>query len=216
MSESPPRGDARTLWAWSLYDFANSAFTTLVITFIYATFFVKGIAESETAGTVWWTWGVLTPSAALVALLSPLLGALADRTGTRKRALMITTVVCVGATALLFVPQRGDVVMAVILVAIANIAFEMGQVFYNAFLPEIDEMEATLRGMHAEIGNPDDILAPDRVTHPRQLAAGEPDQFAVAQGGSANLRGGAQRQRGDCASGQPGLDKIAAFHRFTL
>ncbi len=137
MSESPPRGDARTLWAWSFFDFANSAFTTLIITFVYATFFVKGIAETETSGTFWWTWGVLTPSAALVALLSPLLGALADRTGTRKRALLMTTLLCVGATALLFFPQRGDVVTAVVLVAIANVAFELGQVFYNAFLPEI-------------------------------------------------------------------------------
>ena len=84
-----------------------------------------------------WAWGVVTPTAVAVALLSPLLGALADRTGTRKRALLITTVVTVAGTALLFFPQRGDVVAAIALVVVANIAFEVGQVFYNAFLPEI-------------------------------------------------------------------------------
>ncbi len=137
MADSSQLGDRRTIRAWSLFDFANSAFTTLVITFIYATFFVKGIAETETQGTVLWTWAVIGPSAVIVALLSPLLGALADRTGTRKRALFISTAVCVVATALLFVPQRGDVVAAIVLVLIANVAFEVGQVFYNAFLPEI-------------------------------------------------------------------------------
>jgi UMF1 family MFS transporter len=120
-----------------MYDFANSAFTTLVITFIYATYFVRGIAENETAGTVLWSWGVVAPTAITVAGLSPLLGALADRTGTRKRALFLTAALCVGATALLFFPQRGDVLAAVALVVVANIAFELGQVFYNAFLPEI-------------------------------------------------------------------------------
>ncbi len=137
MAPPPPRGDARTIWSWALYDFANSAFTTLVITFIYATYFVKGIAADETTGTVLWSWGVVTPTALAVAALSPLLGALADRTGTRKRALFIATVVTVGATALLFFPQRGDVLTAIALVVVANIAFEVGQVFYNAFLPEI-------------------------------------------------------------------------------
>lgn len=136
-SEPAPRGDARTVWSWALYDFANSAFTTLVITFIYATYFVKGIAENETAGTVLWSWGVVVPTAVTVALLSPLLGALADRTGTRKRALFIATAITVSASALLFFPQQGDVMAAIVLVVIANIAFEVGQVFYNAFLPEI-------------------------------------------------------------------------------
>ena len=134
---APPVSRSREVWAWSLYDFANSAFTTLVVTFIYATYFVKGIAPDETSGAVLWAWGVVTPTAIAVALLSPLLGALADRTGTRKRALFITTVVAVVGTALLFFPQRGDVWLAVGLVVVANIAFEVGQVFYNAFLPEI-------------------------------------------------------------------------------
>ena len=133
----PTASSAAQIRSWALFDFANSSFTTLVITFIYATYFVKGIAPDETTGTVLWTWGVIGPSAILIALLSPLLGALADRTGTRKRGLFVSTAICVGATALLFFPQSGDVWAAVLLVAVANVAFEVGQVFYNAFLPEI-------------------------------------------------------------------------------
>ncbi len=133
----PATGNARTIWSWALYDFANSAFTTLVITFIYAQYFVRGVAPDETTGSVLWAWGVVTPTAVAVAAFSPLLGALADRTGTRKRALLTTTVITVAATALLFFPQRGDVLTAIALVVVANIAFEIGQVFYNAFLPEI-------------------------------------------------------------------------------
>ncbi|MEM6287464.1 MAG: MFS transporter [Bacteroidota bacterium] len=138
MSDAPaPRGDARTVWSWALYDFANSAFTTLVITFIYAQYFVRGVAPDETTGTVLWSWGVVVPTAIMVALLSPLLGALADSTGTRKRALFICTVVAVLGSVALFFPQRGDVFLAIAIVVVANIAFEMAQVFYNAFLPEI-------------------------------------------------------------------------------
>ena len=137
----PSQRGPRAVWSWALYDFANSAFTTLIITFVYAAFFVKGIAPDETTGTVLWTWGVAAPSAIAVAVLSPFLGALVDRTGTRKRALLICTVVGVVATALLFFPQRGDVLAAIVLVVVANIAFEIGQAFYNAFLPDIASPE---------------------------------------------------------------------------
>ena len=137
MPEPSQRGDRKAIWAWSLYDFANSSFTTLVITFIYATYFVKGVAPDETTGSVLWSWGVVTPTAVVVALCSPLLGALADRTATRKRALILTSAVTIVGTALLFFPQRGDVVGAIVLVVVANIAFELCQVFYNAFLPDV-------------------------------------------------------------------------------
>lgn len=131
-----PRDQPRTIWAWSLYDFANSAFTTLVVTFIYATYFTQAIATDEIRGTELWTRGV-TITAFLVILLSPVLGAYADRTGTRKRSLLAVTVVCIAATAGLFVPEPGQVLFALTLFVIANVAFELSAVFYNAFLPEI-------------------------------------------------------------------------------
>ena len=133
---APPASTSRTVWAWALYDFANSAFTTLVVTFIYATYFTQGIAANETDGTAQWSLAV-TVTAVLVALLSPLLGAYADATGTRKRLLFLCTALCVGATALLFFPGRGEVAFALGVFVVANVAFELQNVFYNAFLPEI-------------------------------------------------------------------------------
>jgi len=119
-----------------MYDFANSAFTTLVVTFVYATFFAKGIAPNEQMGTDLWSDGV-TISALLVAVLSPFVGAMADRGGYRKRYLAIATVVCILATVALFFPQQGDVYFAITIFVVANVAFEMANVFYNAFLPDI-------------------------------------------------------------------------------
>jgi len=122
--------------AWALYDFANSSFTTLVVTFIYATYFTRGIVGDDTLGTAMWSRGV-TITALTVALLSPVLGAVADRGGFRKALLLVATVICVGATVGLFFPRPGQVALALTVFVIANIAYEMGGVFYNAFLPDI-------------------------------------------------------------------------------
>ena len=130
----------RTLWAWAMYDFANSAFTTLVVTFIYGTYFTKAIAPDEILGTKWWSWAI-SITAIIVSLLSPVLGALSDVGGYRKWIMMFSTWVCVAATALLFFPQEGQVLMALVLFVIANIAFEFGTVFCNAYLPEIASKE---------------------------------------------------------------------------
>lgn len=130
------RDQRRAVRAWALYDFANSAFTTLIVTFIYATYFTQGIAENEVIGTSQWSRAV-SLSAILVAVLSPYAGALADRGGYRKRFLLVTTVLCILGTVVLYFPLAGEVAFALIVFVIANIAFEMANVFYNAFLPEI-------------------------------------------------------------------------------
>ncbi len=134
-----PRDDPKTIWAWAFYDWANSAFTTLVVTFIYATYFTKAMAPDEVTGIAWWSRAVAA-SAILIAILSPLLGGLADRTGRRKRALLASTLVCLGGTvALAFVSPAGGghAVLALTLFVVANVAFELGGVFYNAYLPVI-------------------------------------------------------------------------------
>ncbi|HEX7082141.1 MAG TPA: MFS transporter [Gammaproteobacteria bacterium] len=131
---SPAR--RREVWSWALYDFANSAFTTLVVTFVYATFFTQVIADDPIHGTALWSRGV-TITAIVVALGSPVLGALADRGGFRKLFVVLATLVCSGATALLYGVLPGEVTAALVLFVIANIAYELGSVFYNAFLPDI-------------------------------------------------------------------------------
>ena len=134
---APPHAlDRRAVWSWAFYDFGNSAFTTLVVTFVYATYFTQGLAENVLAGTALWSRGV-TITAVVVAVLSPFLGAWADRRGARKRFLFASTAVCVVFTALLFFPTSGQVMQALVCVVVANIAFELGMVFYNAFLPDL-------------------------------------------------------------------------------
>lgn len=125
--------------AWALYDFANSAFTTLVVTFVYATYFTSAIAPDEITGTAQWSRAVAL-SGIVIAVLSPFAGALADRNGHRRGYLAATTLICCAATgALAFVAPGAEraVLLALTLFVIANVAFELGGVFYNAYLPLI-------------------------------------------------------------------------------
>jgi UMF1 family MFS transporter len=132
----PPVRPRTVIASWALYDFANSAFTTLVVTFIYATYFTRGIVGDQTLGTAYWSRGV-TLTAIAVALLSPILGAIADRGGLRKRLLAFSTILCIAGTIGLYFAKPGQIVQALTWFVVANIAFEMAGVFYNAFLPDI-------------------------------------------------------------------------------
>jgi UMF1 family MFS transporter len=138
--ENATPGDRpRVVWSWAFYDWANSAFTTLVVTFIYSTYFTQAMAPDEVTGTKWWSRAIGT-SALLIAVASPILGALADRQGTRKRWLAAMTGVCVAATSALAFVRPGEAwapMAALGLFVIANVAYELGCVFYNAFLPMI-------------------------------------------------------------------------------
>ena len=134
------KGRSLEIWSWSFYDFANSSFTTLVVTFVYATYFAQAIVGDAQRGTVLWSRGVAITAVA-VALLSPVLGTIADRGGLRKLFLLLSTLICVGATAALYPVLPGQVSRALWLFVIANVAFELGMVFYNAFLPDIAPRE---------------------------------------------------------------------------
>ena len=127
----------RTIFSWSIYDFANQPFTTITVTFIYSTFFASTIfLGTEEAGVS--AWGkAITISSILIALLSPIMGAIADMGGYRKLFLVFWTWVCILFSFLLYLPQQGDVFSALLFFCIANIGFEMGGVFLNAYLPEI-------------------------------------------------------------------------------
>lgn len=129
----------KAIWGWCLYDWANSAFTTLVVTFIYSAYFSQAFAPNEQVGTELWSRGI-TVSAIAIALLSPLLGGMADRAGRRKAWLLVSSLICIlGTFALAFVRPDGDhaALFALTVFVIANVAFELGGVFYNAFLPAL-------------------------------------------------------------------------------
>ncbi len=127
---------SRAIWSWIFYDFASSPFTTLVITFVYATYFTQVIAPDPITGTVLWSRAIAI-TALIVAICSPILGALADRGGYRKKFVLFFTLVCVVATAGLYQILPGQIAAALTLIIVANIAYEFGSVFYNAFLPDL-------------------------------------------------------------------------------
>ena len=136
MSTIATRSKTKEIFAWTLYDFANSAFTTLVVTFIYATYFVKAIAPDEITGTILWSRAV-TASALTVAVLSPFLGAIADHGGYRKRFLIITSWISILGSVVLYGILPGAVLSALMWFFIANVGFELGLIFYNSYLPEL-------------------------------------------------------------------------------
>ncbi len=131
--------NGKTIVAWCLYDWANSPFTTLVVTFVYATYFTRAIAPNEVLGTVWWSRAAML-SAILVAFLSPVLGALADRGRLRRLFLLAATLMCIVATTVLTYIAPGTpnaALIALTLLVVANIGFETGMVFYNSLLPAV-------------------------------------------------------------------------------
>ena len=140
---APPLNPGRLpLAAWCLYDFANSAFTTIVITFVFATYFATGIAADPTIGAAQWSLAMAI-AGILIAVLSPILGAIADQTGRRKPWLLGVSIMCVTATALLWFaePTPSDVPWALTFAVIATVGFEMGMLFYNAMLPDVSKPE---------------------------------------------------------------------------
>lgn len=123
-----------------MYDFANQPFTNIIVTFVYSAFFTKIIAENEQIGTILWA-NAIAVSAIIVALSSPILGAIADNGGYRKFFLIFFTWICAVFSILLFFPQEGDVFMALSFFILANVSFEMGTVFCNSYLADFHDKE---------------------------------------------------------------------------
>lgn len=127
---------AREVWGWAMYDFANSAYTTTVVTAIFNAYFVAVVAAGASWATLAWTTTQAVASVAIM-LTAASVGAHADRHGAKKKLLALTTVGCVVATAALFWVGPGDVVLAMVLVAIASFFFGSGENIVAAFLPEL-------------------------------------------------------------------------------
>ena len=135
---SPAAGNRRAQISWCLYDWANSAFPTIIVTFIFATYFTKSVAVSEIEGTVQWGYAV-SLSGLAIAFLSPIIGAISDHAGPRKPWLALLSGVAIAAAALTWFvrPDASFVILALVLFALGNTAFEMGMVFYNAMLIDL-------------------------------------------------------------------------------
>ncbi len=124
-----------------MYDFANSGYTTVVITAVFSAYFVAEVAGNAPWATFAWT-AALAVSYALIMLTAPLLGAWADAHAAKKRLLVMTTLGCVAFTAALSVIGRGDVAAAIVLIVLSNFFFGSGENLIAAFLPEIARGEA--------------------------------------------------------------------------
>ncbi|MFQ5912570.1 MAG: MFS transporter [Nitrospinota bacterium] len=128
----------RTVLAWSFYDFANSAYPTVIVTVAYSVYFKTVVAGGAAGGAGDFFWGfAIFLSMITVAAAAPFLGSLADVSGTKKKFLGFFAALCVLFTGLLFFVGRGDILTGVLLFVVANIGFEGSLVFYNAFVPEI-------------------------------------------------------------------------------
>lgn len=133
-----PAADAVGRFAWALFDWANSPFTTLVITFVFPAYFATAIIGNEAEGQTIWGYAI-GASGLAVALLSPPLGAIADAGGWRKPWILGFTLLCMAGAGLLWfaAPVASAAVPALLCVAVANLGFEFGAVFNNAMLPDI-------------------------------------------------------------------------------
>ena len=148
----------RRRWAWYFYDFGNSAYAAVVLLAVYSAYF-KGQVVGGAMGSR--LWGISVGIAMLVvALVSPVLGAIADFSGAKKRFLLVFTAIACTFTALLFFVREGDVLMGMAFFILAEIGYRGAQVFYNSLLPEIAEPEeiGKVSGIGWAIGSAGGVL----------------------------------------------------------
>ncbi len=131
----------REVAAWAMYDFANSGYTTVVLTAVFNAYFVAVVAGNAPWATFAWT-AALSVSYAMVMVAGPLLGAWADANAAKKTVLGVSTAVCVAGTAALAWTGPGMVAWAVIFIVISNFAYSIGENLCAAFLPELARPEA--------------------------------------------------------------------------
>ncbi|MCC6133736.1 MAG: MFS transporter, partial [Acidobacteria bacterium] len=136
-----PPVEKREIFGWAMFDFANSSYTTVVITAIYSGFFTEHIVPpGSKVRDTWWALAIVLSSAAAL-LLSPLIGSMSDATGRKKRYLMQSAVLCSIATMLLFFVGPGSVLAAVLLIIFSNTAFMVSETLCGSFLPELATQE---------------------------------------------------------------------------
>src|SRR3989441_2772823 len=144
----------RTVVAWTLYDFANSAFVAVIPATVYSQYYALAVVGNEHGEGDFW-WGLAVPTSMIVvALSSPPLGALADHGGLRKRFLFALTYLSVAATALMATVRPGHVLWGWLLAVVGTVGFEGAIVYYNAYLSELapPERQGRLSGYGFAVG----------------------------------------------------------------
>jgi UMF1 family MFS transporter len=147
--------------AWVLYDFANSAFAAVIMATIYAAYYaIRVVGNERGEGDLWWG-RVVSVSMAIVALTSPFLGSLADRSGIRRGLFITFTAISVFATALMSTVEPGMIAWGFVLGVVGNVGFEGALVYYNAWLPQLAPpgMQGRLSGWGFAVGYAGSIVA---------------------------------------------------------
>ena len=129
----------REIVSWCFFDFANSSFTTIIITIVFSVYFVKILAAGSKGDYLWGLGNAI--SQGLVLVTAPLVGAIADYSASKKRFLFISYAGCVLFTALLTFMKPGQIVLALVLFIIGNFAYSTGENLIASFLPEIARPE---------------------------------------------------------------------------
>ncbi|UOD49978.1 MFS transporter [Orrella daihaiensis] len=129
------------VFGWALYDFANSGYTTVVLTAVFSAYFVSAVVGDATLGTLWWTWA-LSLSHLIVMLTVPLIGARSDKFQRRRGLLAMTTVGCVLTTAGLSMVGPGAVGLAIVLLILSNVFFSWGESLISSYLPSLARPES--------------------------------------------------------------------------
>ena len=134
----------KSVFSWCLYDWANSVFSAVIITFVFAIYFKDGIVGDQVKGAALWGY-MMGASGFVIAILAPVMGSMADNYGKRKPWTFVFSMICIVSTATLWfaTPDKSDstILWTLIAVGVANVAFEMGIVFNNAMLPDIVSKE---------------------------------------------------------------------------
>ena len=130
----------REIFAWCTFDFANSGYTTVIITAVFNVYFVSVVAENRPSATLLWTLA-LSCSYLAVLLTAPVLGAIADFSASKKRFLVWTTTACVIATGALAMVGPGQIWLGAVLIILSNTFYAAGENLIAAFLPELAPAE---------------------------------------------------------------------------
>ncbi|MBI4865222.1 MAG: MFS transporter [Candidatus Riflebacteria bacterium] len=136
----PVTASYREIFGWCMFDFANSSFTTIIVTVVFSVYYTKIVCTGRTDGDTLWGLGNMV-SQLLVLLAAPFLGALADFSGSKKRFLRMSWVSCCFATSLLYFVRPGDAWLGLALFVLANLAYSAGENFNASFLPELASAE---------------------------------------------------------------------------
>ena len=136
-----PGVQRREVFGWAMYDFANSGYTTVVLTAVFSAYFAGVVAGKAEWATFAWT-AALSVSYAIVMLTMPQIGALADLRAAKKRYLALSTIGCVAATAALALAGPGDVWLAMTLIVLSNMFYSYGESLCAAFLPELAKRDS--------------------------------------------------------------------------